>query len=80
MRPRLHTNNFVVNSWAEYIRNEAGANTLNLCGLPFAGGQYRGGIRLNSNYLDIRIPILQGTCRRHGRLSVPTPATKMSTL
>ena len=53
------TNNFVVNLGVEYIRNEAGADTLNLMRAALAGGQYRGGIRLNSYYLDIRVLILQ---------------------
>ena len=54
-----YTNNFVVNLGIEYIRNKAGADTLNLMRAALAGGQYRGGIRLNSYYLDIRILILQ---------------------
>ena len=54
-----YTNNFVVNLGVEYIRNEAGADTLNLMRAALAGGQYRGGIRLNSYYLDIRVLILQ---------------------
>ena len=54
-----YTNNFVVNLGVEYIRNKAGADTLNLMRAALAGGQYRGGIRLNSYYLDIRVLILQ---------------------
>lgn len=54
-----YTNNFVVNLGIEYIRNKAGADTLNLMRAALAGGQYRGGIRLNSYYLDIRVLILQ---------------------
>ena len=51
-----YTNNFVVNLGVGVHPDEAGADTLNLMRAALAGGQYRGGIRLNSYYLDIRGP------------------------
>ena len=52
-------NDFVVNSGVEHLRNKARTDSLNLVGAGNAGGEHRGGRRLNGYDLDGGIPGLQ---------------------
>ena len=59
MRPRLLHEQLRRKPWYRVHPERSRRRYLDLMRAALAGGQYRGGIRLNSNYLDIRVLILQ---------------------
>ena len=55
----LYREYFIVNGSVQYLRNEAGADTLNLVSACGSFGQNRRGCRLYSDYFHVRILFFQ---------------------